>query len=214
MKRQFSNTLACALCDFFTDYLPRQCAMSPHTVHSYRDSLKLLLQFTAGRKGDPSLLKLEQLSPERITAFLEHLETSRHSRATTRNVRLSAIHSFFRYLGARHPEQPLTRFGMRLILQKHVRRTAIKTLSLKHKRIHPHSIRHSTAVHLLRAGVDLSTIANWLGHVSINTTNKYLTLDLDAKRQALAKAKPILSRNGRSKTWRTDQNLIQWLESL
>jgi hypothetical protein len=53
-----------------------------------------------------------------------------------------------------------------------------------------------------------------LGHVSVNTTNKYLTLDLEAKRAALAKAKPILSRHHRNGGWRTDRNLIKWLESL
>jgi integrase/recombinase XerD len=76
------------------------------------------------------------------------------------------------------------------------------------------NIRHSTAVHLLRSGVDLSTIANWLGHVSVNTTNKYLTLDLETKRTALGKAKPILARNHRWGSWRTDRNLIKWLEAL
>jgi hypothetical protein len=60
----------------------------------------------------------------------------------------------------------------------------------------------------------LSTIANWLGHVSVNTTNKYLTLDLETKRAALAKAKPILARSHRCGGWRTDQSLMKWLESL
>ena len=72
----------------------------------------------------------------------------------------------------------MTRFGVRIILQKQLRRAVQQVPSLKGKRLHPHSLRHSTAVHLLRSGVDLSTIANWLGHVSVNTTNKYLTLEL------------------------------------
>ena len=72
----------------------------------------------------------------------------------------------------------------------------------------------STAVHLLRAGVDLATIARWLGHASINTTNKYLTVDLEAKREALAKATPLLPTERRSHNWRNDRNLIAWLENL
>ena len=104
--------------------------------------------------------------------------------------------------------------GVGIILQKQLRRAAQKLPALKDKRLHPHSLRHSTAVHLLRSGVDLSTIANWLGHVSVNTANKYLTLDLEAKRAALAKAKPILARHHRNGGWRTDRNLIKWLESL
>jgi site-specific recombinase XerD len=98
-------------------------------------------------------------------------------------------------------------------LQKQLLRAAEKVPSLKGKRLHPHSLRHSTAIHLLRSGVDLSTIANWLGHVSVNTTNKYLTLDLDTKRAALAKAKPILATYP-YRAWRSDKNLIKWLELL
>ena len=142
------------------------------------------------------------LWPETARALREHLERQGTGLHETRSVFLN------------HRNQPLTRFGVRVILQKQLSRAAQKTPSLKHKRLHPHSLRHSTAVHLLRSGVDLSTIANWLGHASINTTNKYLTLDLEAKRTALAKAKPILARNKHSDKWRTDENLIKWLESL
>ena len=109
---------------------------------------------------------------------------------------------------------PLTRFGARLILQHHVKHAAQALPSLKHKRIHPHSLRHSTAVHLLKAGVDLSTIAHWLGHSSINTTHKYMTIDLEAKRAAIAKAEPITVKSAKSLRWKTDEDLLQWLESL
>jgi integrase/recombinase XerD len=338
VKAPNAATLAVALQGFFTDYLPRQRALSPHTLQSYRDSLKLLLQFAAGSRGDPSHLAVEHLSVEQVTAFLHSLEAGRHNRVSTRNVRLSAVHSFFRYLGGQHPEHlvqaqrilsipfkrtgsrqiehfdadeiqavlkvvsvdhgqggrdlallslmfntgarvsemvglqttdlrltapcsvllrgkdrkertcplwpetaallqkhiqqrglaptqsvplflndrggRLTRFGVRLILNKHVATAAQRHASLKRKRLHPHSVRHSTAVHLLRSGVDLSTIAHWLGHVSVNTTNKYLSLDLEAKREALAKVKPLLTGRRCSKTWRKDRNLIAWLEAL
>ena len=104
MKNSSVTTLASALHGFFTDYLPRQCALSPHTLYSYRDSLKLLLQFVAGKKADPSKLTVEQLTVEQVTAFLQHLEAGRKNATSTRNVRLSAIHSFMRYLGAHHPQ--------------------------------------------------------------------------------------------------------------
>jgi integrase/recombinase XerD len=333
-----ASALACALNGFFTDYLPRQRALSPHTLHSYRDSLKLLLQFVAGKNGDPSQLTIETLTVERVTAFLHHLEKGRGNQSSTRNVRLSAVHSFFRYVGGQRPEHlaqaqrilsvpfkrtatreiqhldfdeilavlavidrsagqgrrdlallslmfntgarvseivglqttdlrlaappsivlhgkgrkertcplwpetalllqkvveergvqlsqsvalflnhrgtPLTRFGVRLILRKHIRKAAQRQPSLKNKRLHPHSLRHSTAVYLLRSGVDLSTIAHWLGHASVNTTNKYLAVDLEAKREALAKVKPLLKGSRRSAKWHRDRNLIAWLEKL
>lgn len=108
----------------------------------------------------------------------------------------------------------LTRFGIRLILNKHVAEAAKRHASLQRKRLHPHAVRHSTAVHLLRSGVDLSTIAHWLGHVSVNTTNKYLSIDLEAKREAMAKAKPLLKGSHPSAKWQKDANLIAWLEAL
>jgi len=338
MSRLFTSTLAQALHGFLTNFLPCQRNMSPHTLHSYRDSLKLLLKFAAGEKGDPCALKIEQLTVERVTAFLRYLENERKNRASTRNVRLSAIHSFFRYIGTQYPEhlaqtqhllgipfkrnrareiqylnfdelqallsgidrstrqgqrdftllsllfntgarvseivglqatdlqlteppsvrlfgkgrkervcplwpetarlvlklleeqgvpldQPeavfrnrcgarLTRFGVRIILRKHIGNAIQRVPTLKNKRIHPHSLRHSTAVHLLQSGVDLSTIAHWLGHASLNTTNKYLSVDLEAKREALAKAKPLMKSSSKAGAWRRDADLIAWLENL
>ena len=332
-----TTDVAKALRGFFLDYLPRQRALSPHTRQSYRDSLKLLLLHVAGSSQAVTGLDMAAITPERVIGFLDHLETVRKNCAATRNVRLSAIHCFFRFVGAQFPEhlplaqrilnipfkrsshreihyldlpdvkailrvidrstslgrrdyvllttlfntggrvseivglqacdfrltdpmhvllrgkgrkertcplwketarlvrdhlseqqigpataawvfrnhrgQSLTRFGVRLILKKHVAAAALSTPNLRHKRLHPHSVRHSTAIHLLRAGVDLSTIAHWLGHVSINTTNKYITLDLKAKSDALNRMAP-LNNNGKTPRWRKDPGLISWLTAL
>ncbi len=108
----------------------------------------------------------------------------------------------------------LTWFGVRLILNKYVEKAALNQPSLKRKRLHPHSMRHSTALHLLRSGVDISTIAHWLGHVSVNTTSKYISIDLETKREALAKAKPLLKGGRRAGKWRRDPDLIAWLTAL
>jgi len=331
-------TLASMLHGFFVEYLPRQRALSPHTLCSYRDSIKLLLQFFAERNGGITKLTVEDLTVAHVTAFLQHLETARHNCAGTRNVRLAAIHSFFRYLGGECPEllaqaqrilsvpfkrtstreiqhldldeilavlgavdpdtgssrrdlallslmfntgarvseivalqtddlqmasapsvvlhgkgrkertcplwpetvhflekmleergikpgasaalflnqrgRDLTRFGVRLIFRKYVRRAAKRSPTLTKKRLHPHSARHSTAIQLLRSGVDLSTIAHWLGHASVNTTNKYLSVDLEAKREAITKAKPQIIGDLHSAKWRHDTDLIAWLETL
>lgn len=85
---------------------------------------------------------------------------------------------------------PITRFGVRYLLEKHVAIAASSAPSLAGKRIHPHSLRHTTAVHLLKAGVDFATISQWLGHASLNTTMRYARADLDLKRQALAQVFP------------------------
>jgi integrase/recombinase XerD len=83
--------------------------------------------------------------------------------------------------------EPLTRFGVYNVLQACVARASASMPSLRSKRISPHTIRHSTATHLLRAGVDLNTIRSWLGHVSIDTTQVYAEIDLEMKARALEK---------------------------
>ncbi len=113
-----------------------------------------------------------------------------------------------------HLRGPLTRFGVRYILAKHVRKAAGVGSSLAKKRLHPHSMRHSTAVYLLKSGVDPSSIAHWLGHSSVNTTNKYATMDLEMKRNTLAKAKPLGDKTNPNPSWRTRPNILAWLDSL
>ena len=85
--------------------------------------------------------------------------------------------------------------------------------ALAQKRLHPHSLRHSTAVHLLKSGVDLPSIAHWLGHASVNTTNRYATIDLEMKRKALAKARPPHARAS-APAWRRNTTILEWLEAL
>jgi integrase/recombinase XerD len=108
---------------------------------------------------------------------------------------------------------PLTRFGVRFILAKHVGRAAQRQPRLRTKRLHPHSLRHSTAVHLLKSGVDLTTIAHWLGHASVNTTNRYVTVDLELKRKALARAAPLGCSRSSPAPWRHDASVLEWLEA-
>jgi len=111
-----------------------------------------------------------------------------------------------------HRGHPLTRFGIRHILARCLGVAGDKTPNLKKKRLHPHSLRHSTAVALLKSGVDLSTISHLLGHASPTTTNRYARVDLEMKRQAIAKVKPVPRRS--SIPWNKDRTLLDWLESL
>src|SRR5438128_1588413 len=99
------NILGRALRRFFTDHLPRVRGASAHTIQSYRDAFVLLLRFIAAQRRVPvSDLDLGDLGPQEVLDFLQHLEAERHSVPATRNVRLAAIHAFFRYCAAEHPE--------------------------------------------------------------------------------------------------------------
>jgi site-specific recombinase XerD len=339
MTIQSANALARALQAFFTDYLPRLRGLSPHTLHSYRDTLVLLLRFLASSKGiEPARLDLGDILPEDVVNFLSHLENTRHNKTSTRNVRLAAIHAFFHHVAAQYPDrleqaqrilsiplkraetqpvdyleyeeiravlesvdratpdgrrdyallatmfntgarvqeiidlrvsdcqlikpfqvrlsgkgrkvricplwpqtaeilrglcaerdlphhastplflnhrgEPLTRFGVRYILARQCKCAQTICPSLAHKRLHPHSMRHSTAIYLLKSGVDLVTVSHWLGHASINTTNRYATIDMEMKREAIAKAEPPYEHPQMPGAWRTDSSILAWLESL
>ncbi len=98
------NALASTLRAFFGEHLPTIRGVSPHTIRSYRDSAVLLLRFLARTTGRPvAALDVPDLTVEHIVAFLHHLEQERHVTATTRNVRLAAIHAFARFLAAQEP---------------------------------------------------------------------------------------------------------------
>lgn len=190
MRKNRPTVLAAALHGFFSDYLPRQRALSLHTLHSYRDSLKLLSQFVAGKKADPSQLTIEQLTVEQLTAFLQRLRdfvlliflfntgarvseavglqacdlrlTSPASvllRGKGRKERVCPLwpetaHALRTHLERQgtglhearsvflnHRSHPLTRFGVRVILQKQLSQAVRKSPTLKDKRLHPHSHR-------------------------------------------------------------------------
>lgn len=99
------SALAPTLQAFFTDRLIRQRQVSPNTIAAYRDAFKLLLAFTSEQTGKPpSGLDINDLHAETISAFLDHLETDRGNSISTRNARLAAIRSLFRFAALRHPE--------------------------------------------------------------------------------------------------------------
>ncbi len=339
MKTKRPNLLAVLLKDFFENHLSKLCGMSPHTIYSYRDSMVLLLRFLASNKNRPvSSLDLNDLGPQEIHSFLIYVEKERNNTVSTRNNRLSAVHSFFRFVAVQHPDRlehvqrilgipfkktnsrpidyleydeikkilsvidrttskgrrdyvllstmfntgarvqeilnlracdlqltkpfqvrlpgkgrkqrccpiwpqtakllrrlcmelqiehsaemhifqncqgaPLTRFGVRYILNNCLKLAQDSIPHLRSKRLHPHSMRHSTAVALIKSGVDLSTISQWLGHSSLDTTNRYITIDLDMKRKAIERVKPVQDQRFRKVPWHRDKTILDWLESL
>jgi site-specific recombinase XerD len=107
----------------------------------------------------------------------------------------------------------LSRSGIADIIERAVARAATTMASLRGCRVTPHTFRHTTAMHLLQAGVEVNVIRSWLGHVSIATTNRYIEIDLVMKAKALETCKvgPDEEPTGR---WRSDPDILAWLESL
>lgn len=332
-----SETLGRQIAFFFNDYLLGQRGASSHTIHSYRDTFKLLLGFAARRaKKKVANVELADLDVPMILAFLEHLEIERKCSIPTRNVRLAAIRTFFRIVAANVPTafeqcqrvivvpmkiaprrpidylerdemeavlaaidrskpaglrdyalfaliyncgnrvqetlnlnvsdlnlskpffvklrgkgnkerisplwpetatvlkellvrrgiQPtsiapifvnqrgerLGRDGVAYLLQKYVEKAGTKIPSLGRKRVHPHSLRHTTAVHMRRAGDDPNAIAALLGHAQITTTERfYGHVDLEEKRKAIeANPPPVKPTRGR---WRQPE-VLEFLANL
>jgi site-specific recombinase XerD len=328
------TAVASTLESWFTDRLGRQRQASPRTIASYRDTLRLLVCFMQETTGkNPSNLDWDDLDEKAISAFLDHLESERHNGARTRNLRLTAIRSLFRYAALRHPEHagmiqrvlaiptkrfakatvsflnaeeaaaligapdlqrwegrrdrallvlaiqaglrvseligldcadvvlgtgghvrcegkgrrqravPLTssaqkvlrvwmaeragragdplfptRTGRRLSPDAIERRVAIHAAtatkrcpSLQTKKLHPHVLRHSCAMSLLQAGVDVAVIALWLGHTDMRSTDAYIHADLSIKERALALTTPATVKPGR---YKPPDSVLAFLDSL
>ncbi len=319
---------------FFTDRLQSQLGASPHTVASYRDTFRLLLVFASERLGhEPSRMRLEELDAVLIGAFLDHLEQQRANTPKTRNTRLAAVRSFFRYVAYAEPafslqcqqilaipnkrhERPLVEFlaehetaalvaapdratwigrrdgtlllvaaqtglrntelrylrcrdvefgvgahvrclgkgrkkrgtplrrdvaailkawldeqtaepdaavfpssrggvmsadALQRLVARHVATAAATCSSLAGRSITPHTLRHTAAMDLLRRGVDLTVIALWLGHESIETTQIYLHADMQLKERALGRADP---KGAKPTRFRPTDDLLAFLKSL
>lgn len=107
---------------------------------------------------------------------------------------------------------PITRFGIHTLVERYADKLSERMPSMAVKRISPHTIRHTTATHLLRAGVDINTIRAWLGHVSLETTPIYAETDLATKAKALAHYE--VTSTEPHKSWREDAGLLAFLRAL
>lgn len=163
------------------------------TVIGARDYALLLFLYNSGARADEvakltiGRLRLSEPSSVRILGKGNKVRVcplwSKTSSVLTRLVNgRNANETVF--LG--RTNQPMTRFGINRIVTQYGELAATANPTMKDKRISPHLVRHTTAVHLLRAGVDINTIRAWLGHVSLDTTNIYAEVDLEMKAKALA----------------------------
>jgi len=120
-------------------------------------------------------------------------------------------------LFASHQRRPLTRFGIYKIVKRHTATLGSSVPGTKPHGVSPHVFRHTTAVHLLEAGIDVNVIRGWLGHVSLDTTHRYAEINLRTKQAAVAACLPPVESSEAcrpSSGWRKDQDLMNWLQSL
>lgn len=135
-----------------------------------------------------------------VQALLDHLE-----RGQTRGP------DDYLFMGKR--DERLSRFGIRYLIQAQVRRAGGSCKTLTGKRVGPHTLRHTTAMHLLQSGVDIVVIKAWLGHVDLNTTHGYVEIDMKMKEEALAKTKKPHANSIRSML-NQEKDVLAWLQSL
>lgn len=164
-----------------------------HTVLGLRDYCLLLFLYNSGARADEAArltidhLRLDDPPSVRIRGkgnkirmcplwpmMMPLLEKLINGRGTDQVV----------FLG--RANKPMTRFGIHRLVTHYAEMASDEMPSIQAKRVSPHNIRHTTAVHMLRSGVDINTIRAWLGHVSLDTTNIYAEVDLEMKAKALA----------------------------
>ena len=197
----------------------------PSTSGGARDlALLLLLYNTGARVGEALALRREDLCLGRPRQVRLHGKGGKDRSCPLWSETTEALRNL---LKRQHPDvaqtvvfrnargTPLTRDGVAYLLAKYVRRAAQAAPHLGQRRITPHSLRHSCAIALLQAGVDLTVIRDYLGHVSVATTGRYLSSNMEMKRQVL---EAFWHRAGLTKRpqqrWRPAASTLAFLESL
>lgn len=139
------------------------------------------------------------LWPETVDAVCEYLKQREAKNLNIQQLFLNANTS------------PITRFGVRHIIGRYASKAKIQCPSVVPKDLTPHTIRHTTAMHLLRSGNDVNMVSYWLGHAQINTTHIYVEIDMEMKRRMLQKATAPKIR--KTMPWQKPQ-VLQWLNRL
>ena len=194
------------------------------TAQGRRDHALLLFLYNTGARADEAAqvrisdLTLPQVPDRDLASVLIRGKGNKPRRCplwaqTVRELaalvqgRDSGEHVFLNRCG-----RPITRFGIHTLVERYAARAVKEVPSLATKRVSPHTIRHTTATHLLRSGVDINTIRAWLGHVSLTTTNVYAEVDLEMKAKALANCE--VEERERTTPWKEDKGLMDFLNTL
>jgi integrase/recombinase XerD len=188
-----------------------------------RDKALLLLLYNTGARASEIVgIKIQELRLQGATAQVSLLGKGKKHRSCP--LWSETAQALQIYLKARNPRDPaieqlflnangapVTRFGIRHILRKYAASARNQCLSMRTKVVNPHTIRHTTAMHLLRAGNDINMVSYWLGHADINTTHVYVEIDMDMKRKMLEKTiAPVVSND---LPWQRP-NVLQWLATI
>ena len=197
------------------------------TAQGRRDYAVLLFLYNTGARADEAAqarigdLDLESAPDRDRSSVLIHGKGNKSRRCP---LWVGTTKELIRVIGDRSPSdriflnrrgQPLTRFGLHTLVERYASKVAAKLPSIATKRVSPHTIRHTTATHLLRAGVDINTIRAWLGHVNLSTTNIYAEVDLEMKAKALANCAIDDKQPQKTKErWRDDDALMKFLATL
>lgn len=196
-------------------------APDDRTKHGRRDrALLLFLYNTGARATEVAATRIADLTGDSSRGGMAELrgKGSKIRRVPLWGKTFTALTPLIRDRAAGEPvflnryREPITRFGIYELVERHAAAAGKQVPSITAKHVSPHTIRHTTATHLLRAGVDINTIRSWLGHVSIDTTNVYAEVDLEMKAKALAACEPESAAT--TKRWRTEPAVMDFLRSL
>ncbi|MDB4516791.1 site-specific integrase [Crocinitomicaceae bacterium] len=193
------------------------------TAQGRRDHALLLFLYNSGARADETAqvqigdLALPQVPDRDLASVLIRGKGNKPRRCP---LWAQTVHELVALVQGRDPSEhvflnrcgrPITRFGIHALVERSVARAVTKEPSLAAKRVSPHTIRHTTATHLLRSGVDINTIRAWLGHVSLVTTNVYAEVDLEMKAKALANCEV---EGKKTIAWKKDKGLMEFLRKL
>ena len=158
-----------------------------------RDHALLLFLYNSGaRAEEAATLTIDRLQLEAQSSVRLHGKGNKFRTCPLWPVTATSLSRLIAKRGKDEPvflnrsHQQLTRFGIHRLVGQYAEQASRTVPSMATKRVSPHTIRHTTAVHLLRAGVDINTIRAWLGHVSLDTTHVYAEVDMEMKAKALA----------------------------